>query len=39
MKGQVERVSLPRTSGGGMYLVKLTGDEGKVVYSDKIVVQ
>jgi len=37
--GQVEKISLPRTSGSGMYLIKLTGDDHSVVYSDKIVVQ
>lgn len=39
VKGQVEKVSLPRTSGGGIYLVKLTGGNTRVIYSDKIVVQ
>jgi hypothetical protein len=38
VKGQVEKVSLPRTSGGGLYLVKLTGGDSKAVYSDKVVV-
>ncbi len=37
--GQLEKISLPRTSGGGMYMVKLTGEDNKVVYNDKIVVQ
>jgi hypothetical protein len=37
--GQVERINLPRTSAGGMYLVKLTGNNSKVFFSDKIVVQ
>ena len=37
--GQLERINLPRTAGGGMYLIKLTGEDGKVIYSDKIVVQ
>jgi hypothetical protein len=39
VKGQVERISLPRAAGGGMYLVKLTGADTRVVYADKIVVQ
>lgn len=38
VKGQVERISLPRISGSGMYLVKLTGGDTKVIYSDKIVI-
>jgi hypothetical protein len=29
VKGQVERISLPRAAGGGMYLVKLTGADTK----------
>lgn len=37
--GQMERVSLPRTSGSGMYMIKLTGEDNKTVYNDKIVVQ
>ena len=37
--GQVERVSLPRTSAGGMYSVKLTGGNRNVFYSNKIIVQ
>jgi sugar lactone lactonase YvrE len=37
--GQMEKINLPRGAGGGMYLVKLTGSDSKVVYSDKIVVQ
>jgi hypothetical protein len=37
--GQLEKIALPRTSGGGMYMVKLTGEDNKVVYNDKIVVQ
>ena len=37
--GQMEKISLPRTSGGGMYMVKLTAEDNKVVYNDKIVVQ
>jgi hypothetical protein len=39
VKGQVEKISLPRTSAGGLYLVKLTGNGNKAVYNDKIVVQ
>ncbi|HEX8356004.1 MAG TPA: T9SS type A sorting domain-containing protein [Segetibacter sp.] len=39
MKGQVEKMTLPRTAGGGMYLVKLTGKGGAAVYTDKLVVQ
>lgn len=39
VKGQVERVSLPRASAGGMYLVKLTGGDSKVFYNDRLVVQ
>ncbi|TDH21395.1 T9SS type A sorting domain-containing protein [Segetibacter sp. 3557_3] len=37
--GQVERISLPRASGGGVYMLKLTGGDRQVVYNDKIVVQ
>lgn len=37
--GQMEKISLPRASGSGMYMVKLTGEDNKVVYNDKIVVQ
>jgi hypothetical protein len=37
--GQMERVNLPKASAGGMYLLKLTGADRRVVYSDKIVVQ
>lgn len=39
LKGQVERVALPRASAGGMFMVKLTGEDSKVVYNDKLVVQ
>lgn len=39
VKGQVEKVSLPRTAGGGLYLVKLVGGGNKSVYNDKLVVQ
>jgi Secretion system C-terminal sorting domain len=38
-RGQVEKIALPRTSGGGMYLVKVTGGDAKEVYNDKLVVQ
>lgn len=37
--GQVEKINLSRTAAGGMYLLKLTGSNKQVVYSDKIVVQ
>jgi hypothetical protein len=37
--GQVEKISLPRSTAGGMYLIKLSGSDSKAVYSDKIVVQ
>lgn len=37
--GQVEQINLPRTSAGGMYLIKLTGGDKKVVYDNKIVVE
>ena len=36
--GQVERISLPRTS-AGLYMVKLTGSNSKLVFNDKIMVQ
>ncbi len=39
VKGQVEKVSLPRTSAGGMFFVKLTGGDSKELYSDKLVIQ
>jgi len=38
-KGQVEKINLARAAATGMYLIKLTGADGKTVYSDKIVVQ
>jgi hypothetical protein len=38
-KGQMERVNLPRTSASGMYLIKLTGADRQVVYSNKIIVE
>lgn len=37
--GQVEKMALPRTSSGGMYMVKLTGRDNKVVYNDKLIIQ
>jgi hypothetical protein len=39
LRGQVENVSLPRASGGGMYLIKLTGNNRNIFYTDKIAVQ
>lgn len=39
LRGQVENVSLPRASGGGMYLIKLTGSNKNIFYTDKIAVQ
>lgn len=41
VKGQVEQISLPRASAGGMYMVKLTStySDSKVIYNDKLVVQ
>ncbi|MCY7423035.1 MAG: T9SS type A sorting domain-containing protein [Chitinophagaceae bacterium] len=36
--GQVERISLPRTS-AGLYMVKLSGSNSKLVFNDKIMVQ
>lgn len=39
LPGQTEKVSLPRASAGGMYLIKLTGRNQNVFYSDKIAVQ
>lgn len=38
-KGQMERVSLPKTAASGMYLIKLTGADRQVVYSNKIIVE
>jgi hypothetical protein len=38
-KGQMERVTLPKTAASGMYLIKLTGADRQVVYSDKIIVE
>jgi hypothetical protein len=37
--GQVERVTLPRGAASGMYMLKLTGDDNRAVYNDKLVVQ
>ncbi len=37
-KGQMEKVSLPKASAQGMYFIKLTGADRKLVYSDKIIV-
>lgn len=39
LRGQIENVSLPRASGGGMYLIKLTGNNKNIFYTDKIAVQ
>lgn len=39
INGQIEKIVLPRASAGGMYMVKLSGADGQVVYNDKIVVQ
>ncbi|MDB5190917.1 MAG: C-terminal target protein [Segetibacter sp.] len=39
VSGQQERINLPRTAAGGMYLIKLTGSDRQTVYNDKIVVQ
>ncbi len=39
LPGQIEKVSLPRASAGGMYLMKVTGGNRKLFYSDKIAVQ
>lgn len=38
-QGQVERVLLPKAANGGLYMVKVTGADNRVVYNDKIVVQ
>jgi hypothetical protein len=37
--GQVERIALPRAAASGMYMLKLTGDDNRTVYNDKIVVE
>lgn len=39
LPGQTEKVSLPRAAAGGMYLIKLTGNNKNIFYSDKVVVQ
>jgi hypothetical protein len=39
LPGQVEKVTLPRASAGGMYLIKLTGGNSRLFYDDKVVVQ
>ncbi len=39
LPGQTEKVSLPRASAGGMYLMKLTGGNSKLFYSGKVAVQ
>jgi hypothetical protein len=39
MKGQVERVALPRTAGGGTYFVKLVGGGSTAAFNQEIVVQ
>ncbi len=36
---QNQRVNLPRSTSGGMYLVKVLSTDGKAVYQDKVVVQ
>jgi len=38
-KGQVIRLDLPQKAAQGMYMIKITSSDKKVVYSDKIVVQ
>ncbi len=38
-KSQLEKIILPRTAAGGVYLVKVTGADKQVVYSNKIMVQ
>lgn len=39
MKGQVEKVSLPKATGGGSYFVKLIGGSGVAAYNQQLVVQ
>lgn len=39
LPGQVEKVTLPRASASGMYLIKLTGGNSRLFYNDKVVVQ
>lgn len=36
---QAQRINLPRATNGGMYLIKVMGEDGKSVYNDKVVVQ
>ncbi len=36
---QTETVTLPKAAGAGMYFIKIIGEKGNSVYSDKIVVQ
>jgi hypothetical protein len=38
-KGQREKIVLPKTSASGMYFIKLTGSDRKLVYSDKIIIE
>lgn len=37
--GQNEKINLPRSAAGGMYLLKVIGGDKQTIYSDKIVVQ
>ncbi len=39
LPGQTEEVSLPRASAGGMYLMKLTGSNRNVFYSNKVAIK
>ena len=39
MKGQVERVALPRAAGGGTYFVKLVGGTANAIFNQEVVVQ
>jgi len=39
LPGQVEKVTLPRASAGGVYVIKLTGGNSRLFYNDKVVVQ
>jgi hypothetical protein len=38
-KGQVEKINLARGAASGMYLIKLTGENGKILFTDKLVVE
>jgi hypothetical protein len=38
-KGQNIRIDLTRKAAQGMYMIKITGSDRKVIYSDKVVVQ